>query len=132
MLLTILKHIRNDFRVESINGKFNIENGTISLPAKEGQYVRILGSILNDGVYKYPVSDLKDEEFEGTVLLLAIPQDFLNLVADIQAYVDTTPRNDLQAESFGGYSYSKMTTANGVKADWTDVFRQRLNAWRKI
>ena len=36
------------------------------------------------------------------------------------------------SESFGGYSYSKATNASGVVVGWQDVFKSRLNAWRRI
>lgn len=34
--------------------------------------------------------------------------------------------------SFGGYSYSKATNASGVAVGWQDVFKSRLNTWRRI
>lgn len=128
-----MKHIHNVFPAKHLSGAFSIKSGTISLlDIKDGQYFLIEGSLFNDGVYKYPVDNLQDEEFNGYVTLLAPPQEFLTLVDEIEAYCKDNVRTGLQSESFGGYSYTKATGANGGIADWTDVFKQRLNAWRKI
>ncbi len=128
-----MKHIHNVFPKKNIFGTFNIKDGSISLSdIKDGQYFLIENSYFNDGVYKYPVNDLIDEEFTGSITLLAPPKEFLALVDDIQVYCKENVRTGLQSESFGGYSYTKASGANGTIADWTDVFKQRLNAWRKI
>lgn len=133
MLYTILKHIHNFFPVSNHEGAYKIENGAISLDfIKENQYFLIEGSVFNDGVYKYPVDTLTDEEFKGCITALAIPNEFIQLVDEIQAYVAKNERTGLQSESFGGYSYTKATGANGTQADWQDVYRQRLSVWRKI
>ena len=133
MLYTIMRHIHNMFPVSNHKGAYKIENGSISLPfGKVGQYFLIEGSVLNDGVYQYPTTELTDEEFEGCVTLLAPPVEFLALVDEIESYLNTDNRNGLQSESFGGYSYNRATTSNGTMADWQDIFRQRLNVWRKI
>ena len=36
------------------------------------------------------------------------------------------------AESFGGYSYTKATDANGAPIGWHKAFASRLNEWRKL
>lgn len=132
MLYTIMKHIHNVFPVKQFNGTFNITDGAISLSdIKTGQYFLIEGSMFNDGVYKYPTTNLQDEEFSGCVTLLAPPRQFLDLVDEISSYVEHDTRGGLQSESFGGYSYTRATV-NGRMADWTDIFRQRLNVWRKL
>ena len=74
MLNTICAEIRNYFlahKEKDIHaGKYTITNGSINLSfLLDGQYFRIVGSALNDGVYQYPASCLKDEQFEGSVLL---------------------------------------------------------------
>ena len=61
MLEEILMHLHNWFVVEGgvHTGKFSIKDGGIALPfLVPGQYFRIKGSILNDGVYQYPVAFL--------------------------------------------------------------------------
>jgi hypothetical protein len=60
--------LNNYFEREIHTGTFTVENGSISLPfLLNGQYFRIVGSVLNDGVYKYPCSGLTDESFRGEV-----------------------------------------------------------------
>lgn len=134
MLYTIMRHIRNFFAVKNINGKFNIENGAISLSdIKDGQYFLIEGSIFNNGVYKYPVNNLKDEEFTGYITFLAPPEEFLQLVKEIEEYEASENKSKgFTSESFGGYSYTKATGENGAPLTWQAIFNDRLNVWRKI
>lgn len=135
MLYEILKHIRNFFPVPGgqKSGEFKIENGTIETDfLKDGQYFLIEGSVLNDGVFVYPPTDLNDEEFYGTITGLAIPKAFLAVVDEIEAFEQKNSAGPYQSESFGGYSYTKATNAAGNVAGWQDVYRSRLNAWRKI
>lgn len=148
MLTQVCHELKNWFDKARFFGKFVIENGSIisrndgTMGLQNGQYFRIIGSIFNDGVYQYPTTDLTDEEFDGAVWCLAIPQDFLNLVADIDAWqakyggIDSEAMSPFTSESFGGYSYSKSgggasdgTTNAGT---WQSVFSSKLNKWRKI
>ena len=140
MLNEILQYLHNWFSdpAERRIGTWTIEDGTLDLPfLAEGQYFRILGSTLNDGVYQYPTSDLTNETFDGAIWPLRIPPDLLSLVSDIedwQAKYGTAVAAPYQSESFGGYSYSKTTSASdtGTGATWQDAFAGRLNGWRKI
>ena len=134
MLYTICKSIKNFFIVTRNEGTYSIANGTIYLPLLEGQYFLIEGSILNDGVYQYPVTDLKDETFTGAICGMAVPKDFLDLVEEIAAYNEKFKSSDngYVSESFGGYSYTKATDSNGNVASWKSAFATRLNAYRKV
>lgn len=129
MLFEIMTHVRNFFPAGKYKeGNFLIENGTISLPfVKDGEYIKIEGSSLNNGVYEYPVSGLRDEEFTGAIVALAPPADFLKLVEEIEEYTKKYNATPYQSESFGGYSYTKSE-----KDGWESAFKTRLNAWRKI
>lgn len=121
---------------------FIISGGQLDIADKiqQGQYYRIRGSVFNDGVYLHDGNEtLKDETFVGTVNLMAVPADFLSLVAEIEAWqakhgnVDSEAMSPFNSESFGGYSYSKGQTASGNSAGtWMSVFGARLNKWRKI
>ena len=65
MLDELCKELNNYFVEETRFGDFQILDGEI-LPLdslKEGQFFRIVGSTLNDGVYQYPASNLSDEAF---------------------------------------------------------------------
>ena len=134
MLEEILAHINNYFVVDIKKGGYEISDGTISLPfLQTNQYFQIVGSVFNDGVYKYPASDLTDESFTGEVRALAVPPAVIALASTIQAWTAENPQAAYTSESFGGYSYSKATNAQtGLSATWQDVFRNELNRWRKI
>lgn len=133
MLYEIMKHIRNFFvRGEKIQGEFHIEDGTISLPLLDGQYFLIEGSILNDGVYKYPASELTDETFVGVITPLAPPQDFIALCNEINEYNSKSPESAYASESFGGYSYTRATDNDGNVAGWQSAYKKRLDVYRKI
>lgn len=133
MLEKILIHINNWFPSEKCMGVFEVKEGQISLPfLADGQYFRIIGSVFNDGLHKYPANDLTDETFEGAVWALAIPKTIIALADEIQAWNDKNQPGAYTSESFSGYSYSKATNASGAAAGWQDVFRGRLNDWRRI
>ena len=138
MLTEICAEIRNYFEVP--NGKhfgtFTISGGSIA-PLdflQEGQYFRIVGSVFNDGVYQYPAASLTDEVFEGAVWAMALPPSIIALAAEIKAYneSDAGKTSPYTSESFGGYSYTKATDANGAPISWQKAFASRLNKWRKL
>ncbi len=139
MLENVLRHVRNWFLAQDgiHTGAFTIAEGSIVLPfLLPGQYFRIVGSMLNDGVYKYPAEGLADESFDGVVWALVIPRAFLVLVSDIEAWQEkngAAVAGPYQSESFGGYSYTKATdSATGGAVSWEAAFRSRLNQWRKL
>lgn len=139
MLENILRHLNNWFLVNVYEGTFTVENGSVALPfLQNNQYFRIIGSVFNDGLHQYPLTDLTDETFTGTVWALAVPKAVVTLSEDIAAWEEKNGEAVLSpytSESFGGYSYTK---ASGGKADtsavtgWQDAFRGRLNNWRKL
>ena len=137
MLDEILDYLNNYFVEKRIFGKFKIEDGTIDTEAQEGQYIAIRGSVFNDGVYEYPVSDLKDEEFDGAIWLLRIPHKLINIAKDIEDWqgrqgIDSPVNSPYQSESFGGYSYTKKNTGSIYDGTWQGVFAGRLSRWRKV
>lgn len=135
MLEEILLHIHNRFEIQGagLSGNFEISSGTITLPGlKMGQYFWIDGSVFNDGLHQYPASDLIDETFTGTITPAAIPRAVVALSGEISDWVSKHPATDLTSESFGGYSYSRASDKNGAPLNWTEVFRSRLNPWRKL
>ncbi|MCQ2369202.1 MAG: hypothetical protein MJ007_01855 [Paludibacteraceae bacterium] len=129
-----MMHINNFFPTDKReDALYTIENGTLALPfVLEGQYFLIEGSVFNDGIYQYPATDLVNESFEGTITALAIPKAFLQLVEDIEAYESTASVGEYTSESFGGYSYQRAVGANGCQASWKDLYRSKLNTWRKV
>lgn len=129
--------LNNYFEREKYTGTFTVENGSISLPfLLNGQYFRIVGSVLNDGVYKYPCSGLTDESFRGEVWAMGIPPALVALLAEInewQTKYGETVQSPYSSESFAGYSYSKATDSQtGGAVTWQSAFRSQLSRWRKI
>ena len=136
MLETVLQNLNNWFLVpDGVHaGEFTVQGGQLTLPfLQTGQYFRVVGSVFNDGLHQYPVADLTDETFTGSVWALAVPQAVIELAEEIDAW--QTKNGDpgpFTSESFGGYSYSKATNASGMAVGWQDVFKSRLNDWRRI
>ena len=139
MILTdIMAYIHNWFDRDRISGTFTIEGGDIAAldgRVLTGQYIRIVGSVLNDGVYLWPVAGtgaLTDEVFSGEVWLLAIPAELIELSNTIDTWQNDHPMSQYTSESFGGYTYSYATDASGVPVTWREQFRSQLNRWRKL
>ena len=135
MLEQILTHLNNWFLVpEGVHeDTYEIKDGGIVLPfLVDGQYFRICGSVFNDGLHQYPAEDLTDEVFAGTVWVLAIPKQVISLADEITEWAAKNQPSAYTSESFGGYSYSKATGSNGAPMSWQDVFKMRLNPYRKI
>ena len=143
-LSDLCNELNNWFDVSRHFGRFTIKGGSISLNEEvnlvDGQYFRIVGSVFNDGVYKYPASDLADEVFEGAVWAMAVPPAVIAMQAEIDDWMNKygeIVNSPYQSESFGGYSYSK-SSGSGSASDgadigsWQNQFRSRLNKWRKI
>ena len=129
--------IRSDADIHK--GEFTIENGGLSLDfLVNGQYFRIVGSALNDGVYKYGDESLTllDETFDGAVWAMYVPADFVILASEISSWVVNNAdalNSPYQSESFGGYSYSKGSGAGeGTAYSWQNQFASRLNPWRRL
>ncbi len=144
VLTELCRELHNWFDSERHTGTFTIENGNITADfLQDGQYYRIMGSVFSDGVHQYPSSELRDETFTGAVWALAIPAPVIKLAAEIEEWreknemLDSSNMSPFVSESFGGYSYSKGSggrsgSASGGAVTWKDMFRSRLNAWRKL
>ena len=149
MLQQICEHIHNYFIEESYEGKFDIADGMISLPLLDGQRFLISGSVLNDGVYTYhdsgvkndddtEVAGLQAETFAGTICAMAVPPAVVALAGEIEEWVDNNGdaiNSPYQSESvIGVYSYTKASGGSGAggSVSWEDVYKSRLNRWRKI
>lgn len=142
MLNEICAHLRNYFDTTETGdyisikrGSFVVANGAVSpLPSgvNNGQYIRIVGSLFNDGIHLLPAIGLVNESFKGAVFALAIPAELVALDAEIDAFVAQNVASPYVSESFGGYSYTKSTDANGAAISWQGAFRSRLDRWRKV
>ena len=148
MLTQICQYLRNWFERDKYIGSFQISGGALTdatgsaPPLLDGQYFRIVGSVLNDGVHQWPAYDLSDEEFTGAVWSMAVPPAILDLDREIEAWqdkyggVDSALLSPFASESFGGYSYSKATggaaSGGGTVTSWEALYAARLAPWRKI
>ncbi len=137
----VLNFIHNYFEKDIVKGTFTVSDGVMDLPfIKEGQYFRIVGSIFNDGIYKHPASLNADEVFEGEIWAMAVPPAVIAISVEIEEWINkysSTMNSPFQSESFGGYSYTKKSSGGGGNSsydpsDWRNLFRSRLNQWRKI
>lgn len=142
MLDQICAHLNNWFcdPGDVVSGTWTISNGEIDLTGivVTGQYYRIVGSTLNDGVYLHPATDLHDESFTGQIWPMKVPKDLRDLATEIAAWQQQYGKamaSPYQSESVPGlWSYSKQATAGtgGGASAWQAVFASRLNRWRKL
>lgn len=139
MLSELCAEVRNYFCTEEDihYGIFKIVSGSI-MPLdflQDGQYFRIVGSVYNDGVYKYPTNELTDEEFVGSVWAMNVPPAFVALAGEIKAYSesDAAKPTPYVSESFGGYTYTRFTDSNGGNGSgWEQVFKDKLKIYRRL
>lgn len=139
MLETVLNHIHNWFEIRGAarTGTFSIVSGKLQVDfLRDGQYFKIEGSVFNDGLHRMGYEELnpmRNEEFCGFVIPLAIPKAVKDLAEEIKEWNKNNPVSDKISESFGGYSYSRGTDGKGsVSGGWKVAFRDRLNLWKKV
>lgn len=148
MLTEICGYLRNWFCDDSdiIVGNIVVGDSEITVPygvIQPGQYIRIVGSVFNDGVICYGTDELTNEEFDGAVWPMRVPKAVIQLAEDIEAWqaqygkADSKAMSPFNSESFAGYSYSKSSggSVSGEVAsptNWQGVFAARLSPWRKL
>ena len=151
MLQNVCEHIHNYFIKTTLEGKYEIADGMISLPLIDGQRFLISGSTLNDGMYTYHSTwigndddteevGLQAESFTGKISALAVPPAVIALAGEIKTWVDKyceITNSPYQSESvLGVYSYQKRdaSSQNGTAkpVSWQNIFADRLNRWRKV
>ena len=126
MISDLMALTNNYFEKFYVNGEFVIENKKIILPSRfvKGQYIRIIGSLLNDGVYKIEekdsenyatLSSLLDETFTGYIVGLAVPQSFQELAKQVDDWnkANASRRGLASESSLNGY-YSWSANAKDV------------------
>lgn len=105
-----------------------------------GEYVKIEGSRLNDGVYKISAIDAISLTIDATVDLtittepeitctltkLDIPKELIALIAEIKTY-NTNVTDGVASESQGSRSISY-----GTQSGWQGAFKSRLSQYRKV
>ncbi len=129
MLEQILKNINNYFKKSSGVITEIQADGFISYDEFFlGQYVKIEGSILNDGVYRIKekqgdkyitYEDLQVENNISYVYGLAIPREILRLSEQVENHV-----KGIKSETLGDYSVTYD--------DWKVAYKEELSRWRKV
>lgn len=138
MLEELLRALRNWFVRDKATGRIRVEGGALvppeGLALADGQYIRVTGSVFNDGLHRWPCTGMADEEFVGTVWALAVPRAVVDLADEIEAW-QTEHAEELDSpyasESFGGYSYTRVG-GDGSPITWRQQFKARLDPWRKL
>ena len=128
-------------------GTYTISDGNISDTSflLQGQYFRIVGSKLNNGVYENTVegrSTLIDETFTGSVWEMAVPPAFVKLATDINAWrdrnesLDSKNMSPFTSETIPGtYGYTKngsYSSGGGSAVTWQDQFSKRLRRYKRV
>ena len=147
MIGIVCAEVKNFFSydIDRHMGDWTISNGVLSpsldLPT---DYIRIIGSKKNNGVHKVSEMQLKDEIFHGAIWIMSPPDDFLNLVSEIEQWeakyggATGVVSSPYQSESLGAYSYSMRTggyssnSSGSSSPTWQNVFKPRLNIYRRL
>lgn len=131
--LCALTHNFFDRNDDPIAGEFSFESDTVPTGVVPGQYFLVCGSIFNDGVHKAGDGDLVAETFNGTVQPMRVPPAFSALAQKIDDYDKALPSGGVYvSQSFGGWSGTMATGADGLPADGKTKFRAEINQWRKM
>lgn len=146
----ICQYLRNWFTKSKLYADFVVRDGVCyfsdgsDLPVVDGQFYRIVGSSINAGVHRAgDYSDvLQDEQFNGAIWTMAVPQAVVNIARDISQWrekyenVDSQNMSPFSSESFNNYSYSKAqgfaNVGGGMLNTWQAIYGPRLAPWRKI
>lgn len=152
-LTDICAECRNYFLPDYINlansihrGTYTISDGTVSDTSflLQGQYFRIVGSVLNVGVYENTAegrASLRDETFTGSIWAMAVPPDFIRLANDIEAWqeknesIDSKNLSPFSSENISGvYGYSKggSNSNGGTAVPWQAQFGARLKRYKRV
>ena len=143
VLTELCTYLNNYFWRSKRDVKITISGGTFTASyLQPDQYFRIVGSLFNDGVHKYPATNLKDEEFEGSIWSMAVPQTVIDLASEIDEWqkkyggVDSEAMSPFNSESFGPYSYSKGSISGASASDnpnsWQAIYGARLAPYRRL
>ena len=141
MLTEVCAWLRNHFEREVYREKVIISGGNITGfddRLFDGQYFRIQGSVLNDGVHLYPAYWLNDETFYGTITSMAVPKAVVDIVDEIELWqkkygtadaLSPFSSEELRAD---GYSYTRKDSTSQGSDTWQAAFSSRLSPWRKL
>lgn len=149
MLTELCAELNNYFDrdLPKFRGEVKVENGLVVTPqgfgeaVQNGQYFRLIGSVFNDGVYKWTgeaIEGLTDETFHGAIWLMAVPKEVVKLADDIKEWLTKYGAQSVspfssENLSATGYSYTRATiSADGTGgSSWQASFARQLKRWRK-
>jgi len=141
-LESLMKECNNYFYRWKETNTFTIENGTIEVEGTYlvGQYIKLTGSIMNDGVYKaetvvdntITILGLINEVFYGIIYGLAIPKEFISLSDRVEEYNIKNVISNKSSEGFNNYSVGYATNGNGKPMQWQDIFKADIDTYRQI
>lgn len=144
-LTELCGYLKNWFEQKKYIGDVTISNGIVSFAGSsellEGQYIRIVGSVFNDGVYEWKgeeaITGLKDETFDGAVWAMAVPKEVTTLLAEITTWegkYGTSMASPFYSESLSAnsYSYTKASPDAARQNTAFNAFAAKLSRWRKI
>lgn len=117
-----MQSVNNYFERTVELGSYTIAENSIAVRGtyKVGQYVRIMDSMLNDGVYKIKTfssgaigldATLINENFTGYIVGLAVPPEFVALATKVTAW----SHHGVSSESIPNYSVS-FKAGSGAEA----------------
>ena len=149
MIAQIMKYCNNHFWRSYERNNFAIVEdgitGTFTETYLAGQYIHIVDSYLNDGVYKITaVSSVKltldatliaeDTDDYITVYGCKVPSDFLSLVTDIETWqTKNSGLEGVASESIDSYSVSFASGIDGLIGNtWQNAFKSRLSTYRAM
>ena len=109
-----------------------------------GEYIKIEGSRLNDGVFKIAAIDnttltidtnfdqlIKTEtEISVAMIKCFIPESLTDLIAEIKTYTDSHTVDGVKSESIDDYSITYTDEAG--KSGWQGVFKGRLAQYKRV
>ena len=140
MFLKVMREVRNTFwdgsrlrRKIVVNGgiiKLNssfVPGNCVLLRGSQGETVYILHKNERSKANEFRIDDEVNLTFH-TAYRLVVPQDFRELVFDIQEYVNKMPIGNMISEQFGEYRY----TARQGDGRWETVYAKSLNKYRKM
>ena len=144
-LTELCGYLKNYFEQKKYIGDVTIADGRVSFDGDsellDGQYIRIVGSVFNDGVYQWKtdtaIPNLVDEAFNGGVWALAIPKELISVLAEITAWeakyagACASPMYS-ETISSNSYTYTKGNPESTKQNTAFNTFASKLNRWKKI
>lgn len=132
-MYTTMQAVNNYFERTVELGRYKITENAVRVRGtyKAGQYIRIMGSLLNDGVFKiqtaetdgtltFKAGELKDEEFTGYIVGLAVPPEFVKIAEKVKAW----NHHGVASESIPNYSVT-FAAKSGAEAYAAELARYK-------